>query len=193
MLNIYNDQNKTYQGVIKHQTLKQMWSNQQRSFSLVDSIGLTWDLSKTPLGLCAWHSGGDLGYLSMLVIYPEQKLGVILLVNGDYPERLVGLPSTISLLVGGKIKNVPIEHLGLLEGEYVSDNAPTQAKHPKKLVIKVENGVLVAIDGSARFKLVALGNNEFLIPQEGVSILFNNKEGQVTGLTFADFPFKKIK
>ena len=193
MLKIYDDKSETYQGVIKHQTLKDMWSNQHSSFSLSDSIGLTWDLLRTPLGLCAWHSGGDLGYLSMLVIYPEQKLGVILLVNGDYPERLIGLPYTISLLVKDKIKKIPIEHLRLLEGEYVSDLSTKEVKHPKKFLIKVANGKLVAIDGSTRFNLIALGSNEFLIPQEGVSLLFTTSEGQVTGLTFADFKFKKIK
>ncbi len=193
MLKIYDDQSNTYQGVIKHQTLKNMWTSQHSSFSLLDSIGLTWDLSRTPLGLCAWHSGGDVGYLSMLVIYPEQKLGVILLTNGSYPESLVGLPYTISLLVEGKIKKVPIEHLRLLEGEYVSDNSPKEVKHPEKFLIKIENGKLVASERSTRFNLIPLGSNEFLIPQEGVSLLFTTNEGQVTGLTFADFKFKKIK
>jgi len=52
---------------------------------------------------------------------------------------------------------------------------------------------LVASERSTRFNLIPLGSNEFLIPQEGVSLLFTTNEGQVTGLTFADFKFKKIK
>ncbi len=193
MLQIYDDQANSYQGVLKHQTLRDMWIMKHSSFSPEDSIGLTWHLSLTPLGLCAWHSGQDLGYLSMLVIYPEQKMGIILLANGDYPEALTGIPYRIALFLKGRIKKVPLEHLRILEGEYTATNPPSWSKHPWKFSFKEVNGDLVASDGSTRFKLVPLGDNEFLFPEERVSFLFNTKEELAPGVTIGKFNFKKTE
>jgi CubicO group peptidase (beta-lactamase class C family) len=47
------------------------------------SIGLSWFIYKHDGILTREHSGGDLGYRSMLTIMPEKKLGIIILSSQD--------------------------------------------------------------------------------------------------------------
>lgn len=105
MLSIYADKNNFYSGIIKHETLIDMWSVKYRP-TPNRSMGLAWDLfEKTPLGLCASHDGGDTGYSSLLMINPEVKFGIIILINGEYSAEqfFSELPAGISLLVTNKL------------------------------------------------------------------------------------------
>lgn len=47
------------------------------------SVGLSWFIYKYNGILTREHSGGDLGYRSILTIMPEKKLGIIILCNQD--------------------------------------------------------------------------------------------------------------
>jgi CubicO group peptidase (beta-lactamase class C family) len=100
MLTIYEDKTNSYAGVLKHETLMDMWSVKYRPAGN-QSIGLTWAIfEKTPLGFCVWHDGEDRGYGSLMLINPEQKFGIIMLINGDYASDkfFSGLAADISML-----------------------------------------------------------------------------------------------
>ena len=103
MLNIYNDKNNTYKGVLKRETLLDMWDVKFR-LDQSNYMGLGWVGTYTALGDCKMHSGSDVGYMSNLYIYPEQNLGIIILMNGDYSDgKLIErLPLNIALLLREK-------------------------------------------------------------------------------------------
>jgi len=103
MLTIYNDKNNIYKGVLKHETLLDMWDVKFR-FDQSTFMGLGWIGAYSPLGICMMHSGGDLGYSSNLYIFPEKNLGIIILMNGDYTTGKVieRLPVDIALLLKEK-------------------------------------------------------------------------------------------
>lgn len=100
MFRIYDDTTNSYNGVIKHESLMDMWSIQHSSFAPDQFVGLSWWLEKSPFGLWAWNTGGDLGYKCSLDLYPEQKIGIIMLINGEYPQgELLDVPMFIARLL----------------------------------------------------------------------------------------------
>ncbi len=103
MQRVYDDTTNSYNGVISHKSLKEMWSNKHTSFSSNQYVGLSWWLDKSPYGLWTWSTGGDLGYKCILDVYPEQKMGVIMLINGEYPQgKLLEVPEVIAKLLMNK-------------------------------------------------------------------------------------------
>jgi CubicO group peptidase (beta-lactamase class C family) len=103
ILTIYNDKNNSYNGVLKRETLLDMWSVKTR-LDQSNFLGLGWIGAYSPLGICMMHNGDDIGYSSNLFVYPEQNLGIIVLMNGAYGSGKVieKLPTEIALLLKGK-------------------------------------------------------------------------------------------
>lgn len=189
LLRIYHDTTNSYKGVVKHETLMNMWRLKESEF-----MGLTWFLKGSPLGLCAAHGGGDHGYSSVLAIFPEQDVGMIILINGHYPEGLTEMADYIPFLVKNKIKKQTIEYLKLLEGKYVVTNPPSKSKRKWKIMFKEEKGELVGKDHGHRYALIPLGNGEFFSTDEGTSIVFDTKDKDSISLAyFSNFKFKRVK
>ena len=90
------------------------------------------------------------------------------------------------------IKKVSIESLKLLEGEYIATNAPEDKEW--KIEFKVLNGELAGNDRGYRYKLVPVGENAFVNPDDNASLIFDtkNKNG-ITLMLFGKFNFKKVK
>ena len=104
MQRIYDDTTNSYHGVISHRSLKEMWSVKHTSFSSNQFVGLSWWLDKSPYGLWTWSTGGDIGYKCILDIYPKQKMGVIMLINGEYPRgKLLDVPEFTAKLLNAKV------------------------------------------------------------------------------------------
>lgn len=64
-----------------------------------DVVALNWHITTTPTGdRQIWHTGGTFGFSSYIVLYPDQKLGVILMANesdGATQNKLVKLSKQI--------------------------------------------------------------------------------------------------
>lgn len=87
------------------------------------------------------------------------------------------------------IKKVPIEHLKLLEGEYLSTDDKDWKIH-----FKLENGVLYGNDRGYRYKLIPVEDNEFVNPDDGASLVFNTKDkNAITLVLFGRLKFQKVK
>jgi CubicO group peptidase (beta-lactamase class C family) len=54
------------------------------------SYGLGWGLQKTPHGLGAFKEGHGDGFQHYSIVYPEKKLGVLLMSNSDNAESIFG-------------------------------------------------------------------------------------------------------
>ena len=72
--------------IIKTETLAEMFTIQNGDIPLDFNfkIGLNWFLSRSGLenaGKVCWHDGGSPHYFSIIVILPEQKLGVVIMTN----------------------------------------------------------------------------------------------------------------
>ncbi|MFK8008233.1 MAG: serine hydrolase [Saprospiraceae bacterium] len=88
------------------------------------------------------------------------------------------------------IVKVPIEHLKLLAGEYKATNQ----SRDWKIVIEELDGKLFGNDGGYRYKLNPVGNDKFINPDDGATLVFDakNKEA-ITFLIFGRVTFKKVK
>jgi len=89
------------------------------------------------------------------------------------------------------IIKIPIGHLKLLEGEYISTSDAD-----KKIVYAVENKELVRIykDRNYTIKLVPIGNNEFVYLDLGLHVVFDTRNPNAIILTTPDKgEFKKVR
>jgi len=86
------------------------------------------------------------------------------------------------------IKKVSIEYLRLLEGEYLN-------VENKEWTIKfnVAEGVLYGNDRGYRYKVLPVGEGEFVNPDDGASLVFDTKDkNAITMVLFGRVKFKKL-
>ncbi len=87
------------------------------------------------------------------------------------------------------ITKVSIESLKLLEGKYVEVGSTT----PRKIEFKEVNGILNGNEGSNPYQLTPVGENEFINPVDGISLIFNTRnKKEITLLLFGKVKFKKV-
>jgi tetratricopeptide (TPR) repeat protein len=86
------------------------------------------------------------------------------------------------------IKKVPIEYLRLLEGEYLNvDNK----EH--KIKFDVAEGILYGNDRGYRYKVLPVGEGEFVNPDDGASLVFDTKDkNAITMMLFGRVKFRKV-
>jgi len=89
------------------------------------------------------------------------------------------------------IKKVSVESLKLLEGEYIATNPPTNKEW--KIEFKVVNGELTGNDKGYHYRLIPVGENEFVNPDDNASLVFDTKDKSAITLTlFGKFRFRKV-
>lgn len=92
------------------------------------------------------------------------------------------------------IVKVPVEHLKLLEGEYIAIDQPQGMDKKWKIVFEEVQGVLFGNDNGYRYRLNPVGEDEFINPDDGASLAFNTKDkNAITFVLFGKFNFKKVK
>lgn len=71
--------------ILKPETLRIWWTPQKTSIGKETGHGIGWGIVQEQSGrLRIGHTGGSMGGTASLMMYPEQKLVVALLVNSDY-------------------------------------------------------------------------------------------------------------
>ncbi len=86
---------------------------------------------------------------------------------------------------------VSAESLKLLEGEYIATNPPTDKEW--KIEFKVVNGELTGNDKGYRYKLIPVGENEFINPDDNGSLVFDTKDkSAITLMLFGKFKFRRM-
>ncbi|MFT5167457.1 MAG: CubicO group peptidase (beta-lactamase class C family) [Saprospiraceae bacterium] len=92
------------------------------------------------------------------------------------------------------IKKVSIEYLKLLEGEYLATDQPSEMAGEWKIAFEEVNGELFGNDRGYRYKVVPVGEEEFVNPDDGASLVFDTKDkNAITFVLFGRFHFKKVK
>ncbi|MEZ5044028.1 MAG: hypothetical protein R2828_29300 [Saprospiraceae bacterium] len=62
-----------------------------------------------------------------------------------------------------------------------------------KIEMEVVNGDLIGNDRGYRYKLVPMGNDEFVNPDDGASLVFDTKDkNAITFVIFGKYSFKKV-
>lgn len=72
-------------GIISQAVLDTMWTPESEKHQ---TTGLGWQLGKHKGERIVFHFGGDKGFRSLLVLFPERELGIALLMNADFAEDL---------------------------------------------------------------------------------------------------------
>ncbi len=107
-LNIYNNP-ITSNGVLQNSTLQNMWTPRNVAPQNKNvSIGLGWWITNSEdLGKYYWHVGGNPGFSTTLMVFPEHNFGITVLSNGMYAEQIVWnkIPFDIISLFRGEWKN----------------------------------------------------------------------------------------
>ena len=79
-------------------------------------------------------------------------------------------------------------YLRLLEGEYLSaDNKEWKIK------FEITDGILYGNDRGYRYKVLPVGEGEFVNPDDGASLVFDTKDKKaITMVLFGKVKFKKV-
>ena len=130
--------------------------------------------------------------------------GEALMTQGNKTEALENYRQSVKLNPGNEvaikilkdngvktddlIRKVPIEYLKLLEGEYLNvDNKDYKIK------FDVAEGILYGNDRGYRYKVLPVGEGEFVNPDDGASLVFDTKDkNAITLLLFGTARFKKV-
>jgi len=92
------------------------------------------------------------------------------------------------------IVKIPVEHLRLLAGVYISTRPGSKKGEEWKITVHEQKGELFANDRGYKYKLVPRGGDEFINPDDGASITFDSKDKQaITMMLFGKYPFKKME
>ena len=117
-------------------------------------------------------------YRHSILLNPENKNGINVLQNlGESTD--------------GIHLRVPIEHLNLLAGEYISTSGTG-----KKILYAVKNGELLRTykDRDYTIRLVPIAHNEFVYIDRGLHVIFDTRDPQAIILKVPDEgEFKKVK
>jgi CubicO group peptidase (beta-lactamase class C family) len=130
--------------------------------------------------------------------------GEALLALGNKAEALENYKKSVELNPGNEggikilkdngiktddlIKKVPIEYLKLLEGEYLNiDNKEWKIK------FEITEGTLYGNDRGYRYKVLPVGEGQFVNPDDGASLVFDTKNKKaITMVLFGREKFKKV-
>jgi CubicO group peptidase (beta-lactamase class C family) len=130
--------------------------------------------------------------------------GEALLVLGNKTEAIENYKKSVRLNPGNEnaikilkangvktddlMKKVPIEYLRLLEGEYLNvDNKEWKIK------FNITEGILYGGDRGYRYKVLPVGEGEFVNPDDGASLVFDTKDkNAITMVLFGRVKFRKI-
>lgn len=86
------------------------------------------------------------------------------------------------------IKKVPIEYLKLLEGEYQNVE-----NNEWKIKFNIAEGILYGDDRGYKYKVLPVGEGEFVNPDDGASLVFDTKDKKaITLVLFGRVTFKKV-
>ncbi|MEO7692753.1 MAG: serine hydrolase, partial [Chryseolinea sp.] len=86
------------------------------------------------------------------------------------------------------IKKVPLEYLRLLEGEYMNVD-----KKEWRIKFEVADGILFGNDRGYKYKVLPVGDGQFVNPDDGASLVFDTKNKKaITLLLFGTAKFKKL-
>jgi tetratricopeptide (TPR) repeat protein len=100
---------------------------------------------------------------------------------------------TLGVNTDAFVYKISIEQLKKLEGEYLIMNPPSENEKMWKIEFKIVNGDLMGNDRGYRYKLVPVGENAFINPDDGASIQFDTKNKNAMTVTlFGKVTFKKL-
>jgi CubicO group peptidase (beta-lactamase class C family) len=86
------------------------------------------------------------------------------------------------------ITKVPVEYLKRIEGEYVSIE-----NKEWKIKFEIADGILYGNDRGYRYKVLPIGEGEFVNPDDGASLVFDTKNKKaITMVLFGRVKFKKV-
>jgi CubicO group peptidase (beta-lactamase class C family) len=131
--------------------------------------------------------------------------GEALMVLGDKTQAIENYKVSVKLNPGNEnginvlkglgintdelITKISIEHLKLLEGEYNEVNSA----NGRKIEFKEINGVLNGNDHGYKYKLIPVGEDAFMNPDDGASLVFDTKDKKaITLLLFGKIKLKKV-
>ncbi len=139
---------------------------------------------------------------------PYDSYGEALLAIGDTARAIENYMKSVTLNPGNEgglrvlkslgvntdalVKKVSPEQLKLLEGEYLVTNPPSDEYKEWKIEFTVVNGELTGNDRGYIYRLVPVGDNAFINPDDGASIEFDTSDRSAITMTlFGRFKFRK--
>ncbi|MBK8581571.1 MAG: serine hydrolase [Flavobacteriales bacterium] len=89
---------------------------------------------------------------------------------------------------------IPLEKLQTLTGAYIATKETSNRDREWKIVIDEKDGQLYGNDADYRYKMVPTGDNTFVNPEDGTTLVFDTtKKKAISFVIFGKVVFKKVK
>ena len=109
-------------------------------------------------------------------------------------ENGIRVLKDLGVSVDDLILKVPISHLRFLAGIYTAIDETAEAYGDWEIAFEEVEGEFRGNDGDYQYKLIPVGENTFVNPDDGASLVFDTKNhSDISLLLMGKYKFKKIK
>ena len=89
---------------------------------------------------------------------------------------------------------IPAENIPLFVGKYIATKETSNRPQEWKITIEEKDGQLFGNDGGYRYRMIPTGENTFVNPEDGASVVFDtSKKKAISFVIFGKVTFKKVK
>lgn len=94
--------------ILEADAYSELWKKQADTgwYGYASSVGLSWFLGDYKGAKVRCHSGGDTGFRSNLVLFPEIGAAVVIMMNSDYASIHNMCNSLMDIVLGCEVKNI---------------------------------------------------------------------------------------
>ncbi|MCW3077255.1 MAG: hypothetical protein JWO32_1864, partial [Bacteroidetes bacterium] len=151
---------------------------------------------KKRIAMMTKKRSSKLSALKQMIIFP-----ILILIftafafKTNSSKKEVQNSDTNKMIINGdtSIKKVAVsvEYLKLVEGNYISTNEPNSTR---RIIINEVLGTLHGNDNGYRYNIIPVGEEKFINPDDGASLIFDTKDkNAITLLLFGKIKLKKVK
>lgn len=162
--------------ILKESTIMEMHKLQARAGASRSGYALAWKRTWHYGNLMLSHTGGNLGWTAHAALYPELRVGIVILCNlNDNSAWRPPAEEALCILTGGKLAFDPTSIRQEAIPEEWNNLVGTYTRELRNVHIKIENGNLILERGAEKAYLERLDENRYLVhagASDGMELTF---------------------
>jgi len=162
--------------ILKESTIKEMHKLQARAGASRSGYALAWKRTWHYGNLMLSHTGGNLGWTAHAALYPELRVGIVILCNlNDNSAWRPPAEEALRILAGGQLTFDPVSIRQQAIPKDWNNLVGTYTREFRDAHIKIENGNLILERGTEKAYLERLDETRYLVhggASDGMELTF---------------------
>jgi len=162
--------------ILKESTIKEMHKLQARAGASRSGYALAWKRTWHYGNLMLSHTGGNLGWTAHAALYPELRVGIVILCNlNDNSAWRPPAEEALRIITGGQLAFDPASIRQQAIPKDWNNLVGTYAREFRDAHIKIENGNLILERGTEKAYLERLDETRYLVhggASDGMELTF---------------------